>query len=303
MIPLDQAVDRLTKALGGDAAARLAATALIESEARGEHRFGLAMLDEWAPGAKLPANLGTGPVAWLDCAGTFAPVAVAAATLQVAAAAGALGIGAAFLRGVRGFGRLAPFVSHLADRGLVGLAAAEGPPFVVPEGGNRPVIGTNPLALAMGQGADRVVIDAASSTATMAHLRAARTLGQLLPEGIAVDAAGQPTRIAADVAALLPRGGRIGSLLGLVVELLAGVAAGGRGDPGRRGVFLLAIDPDAAGVETDWRNKLETLRADWTGAGGHWPGGGEQPLAEALDAAATARLEAQLERMSAVGGW
>lgn len=301
MIPLDQAIDRLTKALGGDAAARLAATALIDSEARGQHRFGLDLLDEWMVDARPPAGPGAGPVVWLDCAGAFAPLSVAAATLQVAAASRSHGIGAAFLRGVRGFGRLAPFVSHLADAGLLGLAAAEGPPFVAPEGGTRPVIGTNPLALAMGRGAGRVVIDAASSTATMAQVRTARATGQPLPEGTALDAAGQPTRIAAEVAALLPRGGRIGSVLGLVVELLAGVASGGRGDPGGRGVFLLAIDPDASETGAGWRSPLYSLRADWTQAGGHWPGGAEQPLPAALDPAASGRLEAQLARMAAGG--
>ncbi|MBS7707389.1 Ldh family oxidoreductase [Chelatococcus asaccharovorans] len=86
------------------------------------------------------------------------------------------------------------------------------------------VIGRNLIAFAMGQGDDRVVIDLASASATMADIRNARATGVELPAGNALDRAGRPTTVAADVAALLPRDGNVGSLLGLIVELLAGVA-------------------------------------------------------------------------------
>lgn len=163
------------------------------------------------------------------------------------------------------------------------------------------MIGTNPLALAMGQGEARVVIDLATAGTTMAELRDARASGRTLPEGVAVDGDGQPTRDAARVAALLPRGGRVGSLLGLVVELLAGVAGRGRGDPQGRGVFLLAFDPDAAGADDDWRARLAGLQADWTETGGHWPRGGGLSPDATLDAATAARFEASLARISDSG--
>lgn len=301
MTSVRDAIDRLSVALGGDVAACLAATALIESEALGQTRFGLALLDEWTSGTKaLPPSEGR-VVTWHDCSSTFSPLAVATATLNVATTARVHGIGAAFLRGVRGFGRLSPFVRHLADQGLVGFAAAEGPPFVVPLGGSRPVIGTNPIAFAMGRDAGRVVIDAATSTETMAGIRTARTTGRTLPERVAVDSEGRPTRIAAEVAALLPRGGQIGSLLGLVVELLAGVASGARGDLSGRGVFLLAINPETVDGETDWRRRLEALQGDWTDGGGHWPSSGAQTLPATLDASAVERLDAHLFRMTAEG--
>ncbi|AVO38437.1 Ldh family oxidoreductase [Pukyongiella litopenaei] len=298
MIAAVDAVDRLSSALGGGPAARLAASALIEADALGQPRFGIAMLGEWTPDLR-PPQMGADMQAlrWLDCSGRFAPLAVATATLDLAAAARRFGVAAVFLRGVRGFGRLAPFVRHLADAGLAGLAGAEGPPFVAAHGGTRPVIGTNPLAFAIGQGADRVVIDAATSSCTMADIREARADGSPLPEGIALDGQGRPTRVAAEVAALLPRGGQVGSLLGLVVELMAGVAGGGRGDPAGRGVFLVAFDPDAAGRETDWRSGLAGLRRDWTGGGGYWPRGGGLPPDAALDADFERRLDGYLAAM------
>jgi LDH2 family malate/lactate/ureidoglycolate dehydrogenase len=303
MIAANDAVERLSAALGGDPAARLAALALVEADALGLPRFGIAMLDEWTPDARPPpTDAIPQAVSWRDCSSSFAPLAVAAATLDLGRAAEHFGVAAVFLRGVRGFGRLAPFVRHLADAGLVGLAGAEGPPFVAAHGGSRPVIGTNPLALGMGQGAERVVMDLASSTSTMAQIRDARAAGRPLPEGIALDGAGRSTRIAEEVAALLPRGGRVGSLLGLMVELLAGVAGGGRGDPRGRGVFIIALNPSAANEIADWQVRLAALQQDWTGGGGHWPRGGSLSSDATLDVHFAERLERYVARMSGQGG-
>lgn len=303
MIAMQEAAARLSGALGGSPAARLAASALTEADALGLPRFGIAMLDEWtSDAAPVPVRDGLQAISWLDCSNCFAPLAVASATLDLAEAARQFGVATVFLRGVRGFGRLAPFVRHLADSGLLGIAGAEGPPFVAPHGGNRPVIGTNPLALAMGQGADRVVIDVATSSATMADIRNARVAGAPLPEGIALDGEGRPTSIATEVAALLPRGGQIGSLLGLVVELMAGVAGGGRGDHKGRGVLLLAIDPARAGEGIDWQAKLAGLKSEWTDGGGHWPRGGSLPPEAELDGDFAHRLDAYLARMTGQAG-
>jgi (2R)-3-sulfolactate dehydrogenase (NADP+) len=302
MIAILDAVARLSAALGGGPAAELAASALVEADALGLSRFGIALLDEWtADAALVPPIAGSGALRRLECSSCFAPLAVAAATLDLAHAASAaqFGLAAVFLRGVGGFGRLAPFVRHLADAGLVGVAGAEGPPFVAPHGGTRPVIGTNPLAIAMGQGAERVVIDVASSSATMADVRNARAAGTPLPDGIALDGEGRATHVAAEVAALLPRGGLVGSLLGLVVELMAGVAGGGRGDPTGRGVFILAFDPAAAADGVDWHAKLAALKHDWTAAGGHWPRGGGLPVEGRLTDDFAGRLEVHLRRLAA----
>jgi (2R)-3-sulfolactate dehydrogenase (NADP+) len=303
MIALHDAVGRLSAALGGSPAAKLAASALVEADALGLPRFGIAMLDEWAAdAAPVPEAAGAQAISWLDCSSCFAPLAVAGATLDLAGRARQSGIAAVFLRGVRGFGRLAPFVRHLADAGLVGIAGAEGPPFVAPHGGTRPVIGTNPFALAMGRGSERVVIDIASSSATMADIKTARMTEAPLPDGIALDGAGQPTRVAADVAALLPRGGQIGSLLGLTVELLAGVAGAGRGDAKGRGVFILAFDPAAAGESIDWQGRLSALKSDWTDGGGYWPRGGALAAGTMLDGDFAQRLETHLARMTGQAG-
>ncbi len=279
-ITLRTAASQLGAALGDSAAAHLAAQALLEADILGMPRFGLDMLNEYeAP--ELPTAIETAPLAQplqtFDCATYYSPVAIAAATLALSARAKHHGFAATFLTNIRGFGRLAPFVRRLADAGLVAMAGTEGGPVVAPVGGTRPVINTNPFAFAMGQGDDQVVIDIATSALTLAELREARARNALLPPHVALDAHGQPTRSAEAAVALLPRDGRIGSLLGLVIELLAGVVSGGRHGTAGRGFFMLALDPAAVNPDT-WEAKLAELRQDWLQAGGHWPKG--RPLAE-----------------------
>lgn len=302
MIALNEAADRLAEAFGGGQAATLAAASLVEADALGLPRFGIDLIAEWVDDNRPPpADTEVQAASWRDCSACHAPLAVAAATLDVCRAARQIGVAVIFLRGVRGFGRLAPFVRYLADAGLIGLAVAEGPPYVAPHGGTRPVVGTNPLAFAMGKGADRVVIDAASSAATMADIRSALAEGRLLRDGMALDAAGQNTRIAAEVAALLPRDGRTGSLLGLIVELMAGIAGGGRNNAEGRGVFVLAINPAAAREAVDLASGLAGLKRDWLAGGGHWPLGAAPPPDTMLDASFARRLEGHLERLSKGG--
>lgn len=102
------AVDRLSTALGGNPAAKLAASALIEVDALGLLPFGIAMLDEWtADAAPVPTSESPLAVGWLDCSSCFAPLAVVSATLDLTETARQFGVAAVFLSDVRGFGRLA----------------------------------------------------------------------------------------------------------------------------------------------------------------------------------------------------
>ena len=54
MIPAQDAIAKLSRALGGSDAAALAAAALVEADAMGQPRFGISMLDEWTSDASPP---------------------------------------------------------------------------------------------------------------------------------------------------------------------------------------------------------------------------------------------------------
>jgi (2R)-3-sulfolactate dehydrogenase (NADP+) len=154
-------------------------------------------------------------------------------------------------------GALGPFVSRLADEGLVGLAATNGPPLLAGSGGSKPVFCTNPLAFAapVADGPP-LLIDQASSATAFVSIRQAAREGRAIPEGWAVDAEGAPTTDPARAlnGALLAFGGARGANIALMVEVLAAGVTGaswsldapafgqGAGSP-RTGLFVVAIAP------------------------------------------------------------
>lgn len=184
--------------------------------------------------------------------------------------------GAAILgiRNVGALGVLGCAVRSLAADGAVAVVSANSMAFVAPWGGKAAAIGTNPLAVAAPRAnAAPLVIDYSTSPMTLAALRQAQSDGGILPASGAVDRAGQRTNDPTKVAALLPEG-RIGSLTGLVMELITGVGVGGRMSAGaaaqERSALVIAYAPEAMGNH-DAAEHCEQLTRDWQGAGGHVP--------------------------------
>lgn len=121
-------------------------------------------------------------------------------------------------------GELGYYTRRLARKGLVALAFTNGPPLLAPQGSSRALYSTNPLAFAA-QAADGRLLSidqACSSTAFVSLLHAAET-DSLIPEGWALDAAGQPTCNAREAVrgTLLAFGGARGANIALMVEVLA----------------------------------------------------------------------------------
>ncbi len=143
-------------------------------------------------------------------------------------------------------GRSAYFVERIARADLVALHTASSTRAVAPLGGTRPVLGTNPIAFALPTANDVVVFYMGTSAYMMTELMLRERLGEALPEGVALDAAGAPTRdpSAARAGALLPFGGHKGFGLGLMVQAL-GVLAGAHLDLDRdNGYLFLALKPE-----------------------------------------------------------
>ena len=143
-------------------------------------------------------------------------------------------------------GRSAYYVERIARAGLVVLHTASSSRAVAPPGGRRPVLGTNPIAFALPAAHDVVVFDMGTSAFMLTELMLRERLGETLPEGVALDAAGEPTRdpAAARQGALLPFAGHKGFGLGLMVQAL-GVLAGSALDVDRdNGYLFIALKPD-----------------------------------------------------------
>jgi len=158
-------------------------------------------------------------------------------------------------------GRSAYYMEMVAKADLVGMHTAASARSVAPFGGTRPALGTNPIAFGMPSSRGPVVLDMGTSAFMGTDLAYRARVRQLLPEGVAVDADGQPTRdpARARLGALLPFGSYKGFGLAFIVQAL-GVLAGSALDPDKDDGYLfivmkpgVLIDPD------DFKEQLTAL--------------------------------------------
>jgi (2R)-3-sulfolactate dehydrogenase (NADP+) len=182
-------------------------------------------------------------------------------------------------------GELGDYVFRLAQQGLVGLAATNGPALIAGSRGTKPVYCTNPLAFAAPRknGAP-LLIDQSSSATAFATIREAVARDEPIPAGWAVDARGQPTTDAKEAmkGAMLAFGGARGANVALMVEVLAAGLSGANwsldapdfmsGDrtPGS-GLTVIAIAPSL--LDEGFEDRLDAQLARLSGGYGvHVPG-------------------------------
>ena len=116
------------------------------------------------------------------------------ATRAAIAKAQALGIAVVGVSNSWVSGRSAHYVEMIARAGLVGIHTASANRLVAPFGGTRPALGTNPIAVGLPGGRGPIVFDMGTSAFMFTELQLRERLGEQLPEGVAIDAAGNPTR-------------------------------------------------------------------------------------------------------------
>ncbi|MBI1495025.1 Ldh family oxidoreductase [Halocynthiibacter styelae] len=122
-------------------------------------------------------------------------------------------------------------VEPLAEAGLVAIGVINSLSMVVPQGGTRPVFGTNPMAFACPrEGQAPIVWDQASSMVALMDIRMAAAEGHPLPypAGLAPDGSKtiDPNAIL-DTRSLLPFGEHKGAAIAFLVEVLGAALAGG----------------------------------------------------------------------------
>ncbi|HEX3862275.1 MAG TPA: Ldh family oxidoreductase [Stellaceae bacterium] len=146
-------------------------------------------------------------------------------------------------------GRNAYYLEHIVAAGLVGMHSASGSPHIVPPGATRPALGTNPIAFGFPSAAGPVIFDIGTASLMWGEVLLAAETGEELPEGVALDAAGQPTRDGKEAAkgGVSAWGGHKGYGLALAIQalgLLAGAAIP-RGQAQDYGFLFFVVDPGA----------------------------------------------------------
>jgi LDH2 family malate/lactate/ureidoglycolate dehydrogenase len=157
-------------------------------------------------------------------------------------------------------GRSAHYVEMVARAGMIGIHSVSSNLHVAAPGSIAPATGTNPIAFGFPTEGEPFLVDIGTSAFMGTDLIFQERRGALLPEGVAIDAQGQPTRDPARVHALLPFGGYKGFALALTMQALGVLAGSGYGDK-TYGYFILAMKPDLLLPPEDFRRDMSAMLA------------------------------------------
>jgi LDH2 family malate/lactate/ureidoglycolate dehydrogenase len=133
---------------------------------------------------------------------------------------------------------------------MVGIAMTNVVPNVVAPGGSRPVVGNNPLSIAIPTyGEFPFVLDISLSAVAGGKLLLASKKGEKIPLDWATDKEGRPTDDPDEAFAgfLLPMGGYKGLGLAYAIDILCGVITGGAFLQGMKGMYKYPDDPSLTG--------------------------------------------------------
>ena len=259
-------------ALGHDANdAALIADHLIDCELRGLHYGGLARaisiaerIERQGDHRRPIATLHETPVsARIDGGDHIGYIVAHRATSIAIEKAEAAGIAVVGANDTWYTGMLSYYAEMAAARGLVSMIASNASPWVAPHGATEGRLGTNPICFGFPSADEPIIFDIGTSAIIHAEVTLARRLGKELPENVAFDGDGQPTRdpAAALAGAFAVWGGHKGSGLAIVVQLL-GILAGSPAIPPELagfGYFIVAMRPDLMGSPDTFRENVSAF--------------------------------------------
>ncbi|UWQ79067.1 Ldh family oxidoreductase [Leisingera sp. S132] len=298
------------------------------SERDGPRSHGLRMLPVYAQsftsgyanGAAVPKIEKIAPgVLRGDADNGYYQIAAAAARQELIALARETGIAAFTCANCHHLGGLRFDTEPLAEAGLVALAVINSLSMVVPQGGVRPVFGTNPMSFACPRaGAAPVVWDQAASMVALMDIRMAAAEGHELPRPAGLDPDGNPStdpNAILETRSLLPFGEHKGAAIAFMIEVLGAALAGATLSVDNQeresfsalnikgGATLIAIDPERFG-NAGFDGYITRICAEIEGNGAaRVPGDGrlrKRAAAEADGVEVSTGLLAQLDALAGV---
>jgi LDH2 family malate/lactate/ureidoglycolate dehydrogenase len=213
----------------------IVAESLVSADLRGVYSHGVVRLESYIQrieagvmqlDAPVTAEMDGEAVALLNANNTFGQVAGHRAMTLAIEKAKRYGAGIVAVRNSNHFGIAAYYAMLALKAEMVGCVLTNSSPAVAVYGTKTPLIGTNPLAIAIPAGErDPIVLDMSTSVVARGKIRYAALTGQPIPLGWARDTEGNPTTDAkaALKGTLEPIGGFKGSGLSLIIDLVCGV--------------------------------------------------------------------------------
>ncbi|HTU74510.1 MAG TPA: Ldh family oxidoreductase [Trebonia sp.] len=284
---LAEYLERLYRATGmSNGAARTMAAAHVEADLRGIPGHGsrlapayLAKLRDGRlnPRPEMTVRHDAGACLVLDADLAPGPVAARRATEASAERARRHGAGLVIVHRAGHAGALGITASQAAGQGMIVVVAVPSSSASVAllGGTGTPLMGNSALAVALpgslpGQ---PVVLDMAAASTSWGRVQQHARDGLGLPDGLALDATGQPTRDPRKAAVLLPVGERAQAAaitLQVLLSVLAGTASLPDGTEGRL-LLSLAVDPARLGVAAV-SAAVNTVSGTVRGNGARMPG-------------------------------
>ncbi|MDI6893826.1 MAG: Ldh family oxidoreductase [Bacillota bacterium] len=218
--------------------AGLASRAIVAADLRGVYSHGVSRLPAYV--ARIQRDLVSrrpsirlvkkgGAVGLIDAGNALGHVAASLAMMIATGLAARHGAGVVGVRSSNHFGMAAYYAMMAAQRGFIGIALSNSAPAMAPLGGTVPMLGTNPMSVALPAGNHgMVVLDMSTSVVARGKVRVAALAGRRIPLGWGLDRQGQPTDDPTQVllGSLLPAAGAKGYALAVVIDLLSGVLTG-----------------------------------------------------------------------------
>jgi len=214
------------------------ARVLVDADLQGVSTHGVSRLNIYLqriekglidPKAVLGVDRNGGSVLALDAGNGLGQVQAMKALDMLMPLAKQNGIAAATIRNSQHFGALSYYCNRAAEQDLILLAMTNCEPAMSPAGGFEAFFGTNPIAASFPTGKGySVKIDMATSIVARGNIIAAQKKGQAIPEGWALDPAGEPTTDASQalLGTVLTMAGHKGYALALMIEVFSSVLSG-----------------------------------------------------------------------------
>ena len=234
----------------------------------------LAIMDrgEIDPKARVEQRLKLPAALVFEANKALGPIAMMHATKAACEQAKVAGVCYAIVSHTTHTGAIGYFAHWAAEHGFAAIVASAGTANMAYHGARTASLSTSPIAMAVpgGRGGP-IALDMSTAILGIGRLAQAKERGETLPEGVALDDAGNPTTDPAKANLPLPLGGTKGSGLALMLECLAGLMAGtpllaGMISPGGRirhshNAIVIALDVAQFRPVIDFRADAEALAA------------------------------------------
>jgi len=169
-------------------------------------------------------------------------------------------------------GVLGYHTKNIAKEKLIAIGCTNAPASIAPLGGIKPVVGTNPISMAIyNKGDVKIIIDQSASVVAKSEISVRAKSGEKIPEGWAFGPDGKTTTDASVAlkGTMAPAGGYKGFGMGLFVEIMSACLTGSnlgieassfandQGGPPGTGQFFIAINPEK--FSDNFEEKIENV--------------------------------------------